>query len=146
MKPWQESWAPAVGFWKHSVLFFKKEINLFLVVLDLCCCTGFSLVVVSEACSLFSVLRLLIAVLRAQASHCCGFYCWGAWASTVQVSRLQSKGSTVVVHGLSCSEVSGIFLDQGSNLCLLHWQADSLLLSHKGSLKTFTNLKVIPTW
>ena len=26
--------------------------------------------------------------------------------------------------------LQGIFLDQGSNLCLLHWQADSLPLSH----------------
>ena len=27
----------------------------------------------------------------------------------------------------------GVFLTQGSKLCLLHWQADSLLLSHQGS-------------
>ena len=27
----------------------------------------------------------------------------------------------------------GIFLTQGSNPCLLHWQADSLSLSHQGS-------------
>ena len=26
-----------------------------------------------------------------------------------------------------------LFPDQGSNLCLLHWQADSLPLSHQGS-------------
>ena len=38
-----------------------------------------------------------------------------------------------MVNGLSCSAACGIFLDQGSNLCLLHWQADSLLLSHQGS-------------
>ena len=30
------------------------------------------------------------------------------------------------MHGLSCSAVRGIFPDQGSNLCLLHWQVDSL--------------------
>ena len=29
--------------------------------------------------------------------------------------------------------LQGIFLIQGLNLCLLHWQADSLLLSHQGS-------------
>jgi len=29
--------------------------------------------------------------------------------------------------------LQGIFLTQGSNLCRLHWQADSLLLSHQGS-------------
>ena len=34
-------------------------------------------------------------------------------------------GSVVVVHGLSCSAACGIFLDQGMNLCPLHWQADS---------------------
>ena len=36
--------------------------------------------------------------------------------------------------GLSCSEASGILPDLGMNLCLLHWQADSLPLSHQGSL------------
>ena len=39
----------------------------------------------------------------------------------------------IVVHGLSCSEACGIFLDQGLNLCLLLWQAYSSLLSHQGS-------------
>ena len=30
-----------------------------------------------------------------------------------------------MAHGLSCSVAYGIFQDQESNLCLLHWQADS---------------------
>ena len=34
-------------------------------------------------------------------------------------------GSAVVAHGLSCSTACGIFPDQRSNLCPLHWQADS---------------------
>ena len=34
-------------------------------------------------------------------------------------------GSVVVAHGPSCSAACGIFPDQGSNPCLLHWQADS---------------------
>ena len=38
-----------------------------------------------------------------------------------------------MVNSLSCSMAHGIFLDQGSNLCLLHWQVDSLPLSDKGS-------------
>ena len=38
-----------------------------------------------------------------------------------------------MVHGLSCSEACGVFPDQGSNPRLLHWQADSLPLSHQGS-------------
>ena len=48
--------------------------------------------------------------------------------------QLQSTGSVVVVHGLSCSMACEIFPDQGSYLCLLHWQADSPLLSPRGSL------------
>ncbi|NIG59837.1 coiled-coil domain-containing protein [Pontoporia blainvillei] len=33
--------------------------------------------------------------------------------------------SVVVVHGLRCSVACGIFTEQGSNPCPLHWQADS---------------------
>ena len=32
-------------------------------------------------------------------------------------------------HELSCSMACGIFPDQGSNLCLLHWRVNSLPLS-----------------
>ena len=42
-------------------------------------------------------------------------------------------GSVVVAHGLSCSAACGIFPDQGSNPCPLHWQADSQPLRHQGS-------------
>ena len=34
---------------------------------------------------------------------------------------------------LRCPTACGIFPDQGWNLCLLHWQADSLPLRHQGS-------------
>ena len=43
------------------------------------------------------------------------------------------SGSVVVAHGPSCSAVCGIFPDQGSNPCPLHWQADSQPLRHQGS-------------
>ena len=46
---------------------------------------------------------------------------------------LQSMGSVAMMHGLSCSKACEIFPDQGSFQCLLHWQVDSLLLSHPGS-------------
>ena len=36
--------------------------------------------------------------------------------SIVVAPRLQSTGSVVVVHGVSCSEACGVFLDQGSSL------------------------------
>ena len=42
-------------------------------------------------------------------------------------------GSAAVAHGPSCSTACGIFPDQGSNLCPLHWQADSQPLHHQGS-------------
>ena len=42
-------------------------------------------------------------------------------------------GSVIVAHGPSCSAACGIFPDQGSNPCPLHWQADSHPLRHQGS-------------
>ena len=42
-------------------------------------------------------------------------------------------GSVIVAHGPSCSAACGIFPDQGSNLCCLHWQADSQPLRQQGS-------------
>ena len=53
-----------------------------------------------------------------------------AQASVVVVPRLQNTGSIAVMHGLSCFAASGIFPDQALNPCFLHWQADSLPLSH----------------
>ena len=61
----------------------------------------------------------------ARASHLGGFSCCGAWALE---PRLSSEA-----HGLSCSEVRGIFPDQGLNPYPLHWQADRSPLSHPGS-------------
>ena len=56
-------------------------------------------------------------------------------ASVVVTPGLESIGSVVVAHGLSCLAACGILLDQGLNLCLLHWQADCLPVSHQGSPK-----------
>ena len=42
-------------------------------------------------------------------------------------------GSVIVAHRPSCSTACGIFPDQGSNPCPLHWQADSQPLRHQGS-------------
>ena len=58
-------------------------------------------------------------------------------ASLVVEHRLQmrrlSSCSVVVAHGPSRSAACGIFPDQGSNPCPLHWQADSQPLCHQGS-------------
>ena len=42
-------------------------------------------------------------------------------------------GSVVVAHRPTCSAACGIFPDQSSNPCPLHWQADSQPLHHQGS-------------
>ena len=72
------------------------------------------------------------------AYHRGGFSCSGsrppgAWASVVLAPGLQSTGLIGMVHRLSCSMEYGIFSDQVLNPCLLHWQVNSLLLSHQRS-------------
>lgn len=49
----------------------------------------------------------------------------------------QNTGSRVVAHGLNCPAACAIFPDQGLNAHLLHWQADSILLSQQGSPPLF---------
>ena len=105
-------------------------------MLGLCGYSGFSLVVEVGA-SLAAVFGLLlIAVAYLVAEHSLE----GAWVSVLvtrgsvfAAPRPQSTGSVAVAHGLGCSAACGIFLGQGSNPCLLHWQVDSLPPSHQRS-------------
>ena len=55
------------------------------------------------------------------------------WASGVAAHGLLHTGSVVMMCGLSCSTVFGIFPDQRLNPCFLYRQVDSLPLSHQGS-------------
>ena len=50
----------------------------------------------------------------------------------LQSTGSRRTGSAPVAYGPSCSAACGIFPDQGSNPCLLHWQADSQPLHHEG--------------
>ena len=100
----------------------------------------------------------LLSNCGSRASYGGGFFIaepWlqSTWASAVAAPRLYSTGSIAVAHGRSCSQHGGsshirdrtrgtraqlltawgLFPHQGSNPCLLHWQADSLPLSHQGS-------------
>ena len=84
-----------------------------------------SFVAVSGSCSLAAVHKLPIV-----AEH--GLQ--GAQASVVAAHclidvalRLQSTGSIVLLQRLNFSAACVIFLDKGSNLCLLHWLADSCI-------------------
>ena len=69
---------------------------------------------------------VFVAVQAFSSSEGTGFSCFGA-------RPLWHGGSVVTAHTLSCSQAGGIFLDQGSNPCPLHWQVDSLPLDHLGS-------------
>ena len=51
----------------------------------------------------------------------------------LQSTGSRRAGSVIVAHGPSRSAACGIFPDQGSNPCPLHWQADSQPLRHQGS-------------
>ena len=64
-------------------------------------------------------------------SRCAGLSL--SWPLLLRSTSSRHAGSVVVAHGPSCSAACGIFPDQGSNPCPLHWQADSQPLRHQGS-------------
>ena len=101
---------PSVGGDPIAAAFF-----FFLIYLFIFGCFGSSLLHVGFLQSQQAGAALCCG---AWASYCGGFSCCGAQA-------LGAWASVVVAHGLSCSAACGIFPDQGSNPCLLHWQVDS---------------------
>ena len=56
-----------------------------------------------------------------------------SWPLLLWSTGSRRASSVVVAHRPSCSAACGIFPDQGSNPCPLHWQADSQPLHHQGS-------------
>ena len=90
-------------------------------------------------CEGFLQLRRVGATLHRGARACGGHSssrCAGLSLSRPFLLRSRGSrrsGSVVVAHGPSCSAACGIFPDQGSNPCPLHWQADSQPLRHQGS-------------
>ena len=114
-------------FFFFNPCFWKRFFYLFLMWWIFLAAWSFSLVVVSGGCSHCST----------KASHC-RVWALGAWASAVVAHGFTSCSSWTLehscgTHGLSSSAACGVFPDQGSNLCLLFWQVDSLLVSHQGS-------------
>ena len=87
-------------------------------------------------------------------SRCAGLSL--SWPLLLRSTSSRRAGSVIVAHGPSCSAACGIFPDQGSNLCPLHWQADSQPLHHQGSpeltflMRTYgrsgTRLDALPTY
>lgn len=107
---------------------FSASLGLSLVVRGLHCRTGFSLVAAnggdsSSSCTGLSSQWLLL--LQGTGS--------GARISVVAAPGLWNTSSVVVARRLGCSKACGIFLVQGSDLSLLHWQADPSPPSHQGS-------------
>ena len=96
---------------------------------------------------------LMYSFLAMLGLYCVAFLQWGAWgllsSCGLQVpcygdfTCYGAAGSrawpfVVMVHWLSYPAACGIFLDQRSNPCPLHWQVDSLLLDLQGSLKSIS--------
>ena len=87
----------------------------------------------------FSLLWQAMTTLHcgAQASNfgglSCGAQTLGSGASLAVAARPQNTGSVVATQGLSCSAACGIFPDQRSNLCPLHYQTSSYHLHHLGT-------------
>ena len=84
-------------------------------------------------------LRRCADFFQLQRAECAGFS-W-PWLLLLQPRGSRARGlpqsrhvgSVVVAPGLSCFTARGIFPDQGSNLCLWHWQVGSSPLSLQGS-------------
>ena len=101
---------------KYVFVQFFFIIYLFLAALGLCC-------YVRAFCSCGKQGLLLLRSMGSRCgfsscglrtSHRSGFSCCGARA-------LGARASVVVACGLSCSTACGIFPDQGSSPCPLHW-------------------------
>ena len=131
-------WKMKEGKWTFFFLShhsFKKAPKMCLFVyvwlLVLRCCMSVSVVVLSGDSSLVALWGLLIAMASLAAEH-------QLWAHRFPwLKRLDSRAqhSIAVMHGLSRSAACGIFLDQGLNSCLRHWQAYSSPLSHQEAQK-----------
>ena len=104
------------------LLYFFLNYLFILALLGPHLCTRFSLVVASGGFSCCG----------AQALGHLGFSSCSSGAQQLWFlsPRAQAQQLRCMV---SYTKAYGIIPDQGSNLCLLHWQVDSLLLSHQGS-------------
>ena len=116
-----ENGSPACG---TELRLFSRELTL--AVLRPSGCAGFF-----SGCHE----RELLSSLRAQASPCgashLGARMPGHTGSRSACPR-QKAQARCLWRGLHCSRACGIFLDQGSTLCLLHWQVNSLPLNPPG--------------
>lgn len=79
---------------------------------------------------------LWLSCCGAQAPGHTGFSSCNTWTQQLWHAGLQGRVPNSFSTGASCSMTCGILPRvRGLNLCLLHWQAESLSLSHQGSPK-----------
>ena len=71
----------------------------------------------------------LVAVSGGYSPVVCGHLI--AVASRHRARTLGTWTSVVVAHRFSCHLACGMFLDQRSNPCVMHWQVDFYPLSHQ---------------
>ena len=105
----------------YCFFFFKLWVYLFIYLFNLWLCWVFVSV---------RGLSLVAASGGHSSSRCAGL---SLTRPLLWSTSSRRAGSVVVAHGPSCSAACGIFPDQGSNPCPLHWQVDSQPLSHQGS-------------
>ena len=131
---------------KRQIFMHKLIITAFFNVLSI-----YFLAVLGLQCCAWSFLNCceqgLLCICRTQASHYSGFSCCRAQAlrhsgfGSCGLQFPEHRLSQFVVQGLSCPVAGGILPDQGSNLCPLHRQTDSLPLDYLGS-PAFLILKI----
>ena len=122
--------------------------NLIYFVNVYVCCYLFVLLIIYFGCAGSSLLLELFHLHRAGVLlvAVCGLLTVGAsrcgrrpqaqglqWLRQAGSAVAAAGSAVLVVHGLSCSTACGISLDQGLNLCPLHWQVDSYPLRPQGS-------------
>ena len=131
---WKRLWKPTLG-----VTGERSKAGCFI-------CNLYEIILGGHLCFFFFFLNLFFYLFMAVLGLCfcarafssCGK--WGPLFIAVHGRPLllwstgsRRTSSAIVVHGPSCSAACGIFPDQGSNPCPLHWQADSQPLCHQGS-------------
>ena len=115
---------------QHFFFLIKMAQGVLFIYLGLCCVFVAAPSFLQVQCVGFSVRWLL---LWATSSRVCILQQLQRLGSAGAAPRLQSTGSVVATHGLSCSTACGTISDQELNPCVLHWQMDSLPLSHQRS-------------
>ena len=114
-----------------SLLQIHHSFYLLLSALGLqCCAQAFS--GCSERALLFVAVLGCLTVVSSLVEH---------RLQALRLHWLQHTSSVVMAHRLSCFATCGIFLDQQSNLCSLHWEANSVLPG-KSTLFFFSQLSL----